>query len=88
MYGGSPIIGNIKALANSPDIVVGTPGRVNDLIERGCLNFKETRVVCIDEADHMFDIGFQPIVNSIMGNIKSKSIYDLQFICFSATLNK
>ncbi len=57
-YGGIPVSIHRSELERNPDIVVGTPGRVNDLINRGYMRLNQVKVVCIDEADYMFDIGF------------------------------
>jgi superfamily II DNA/RNA helicase len=57
-----------------------------DLIERGLLNLNHVKVVCIDEADFMFDIGFQSKIDEILTSIKNKC-EEFQLLCFTATLS-
>lgn len=49
----------IAALNKGVDIIVGTPGRIKDLLERKALNFDSIEIVCLDEADEMLNIGFK-----------------------------
>ncbi|NLE03709.1 MAG: DEAD/DEAH box helicase, partial [Crenarchaeota archaeon] len=58
VYGGASIERQRRELQNGAQIVVGTPGRVIDLIERQMLNLSSIRVVVLDEADRMLDMGF------------------------------
>src|SRR4029078_5996239 len=60
IYGGKPIRGQVAKLQNGADVIVGTPGRVIDLIGRGSLDLRTISVVVLDEADRMLDIGFRP----------------------------
>jgi ATP-dependent RNA helicase DeaD len=66
IYGGKPIRGQIAKLQQGADIVVGTPGRVIDLIGRGALDLLSIRMVVLDEADRMLDIGFRPDIEKIL----------------------
>lgn len=58
VYGGTPIRDQIHALRNGIDVVVATPGRLWDLIERNCINLGKLRTLVLDETDQMLDIGF------------------------------
>jgi ATP-dependent RNA helicase DeaD len=82
VYGGTSVGLQIKDFkAKRPQIVVGTPGRVMDLIERGVLKFEATRFVILDEADEMLDMGFFEDVTQIIADIPEKRIW-----MFSATM--
>ena len=59
VYGGSPMGPQCNALRNGVDLIVGTPGRLKDLNERGALALESVRIVTLDEADMMLDMGFQ-----------------------------
>lgn len=82
VYGGTSVGLQIKDLkAKKPQIVVGTPGRVMDLIDRGVLRFDFTKFVILDEADEMLDMGFFEDVTTIVAEIPEKKIW-----MFSATM--
>ena len=82
VYGGTSVGLQIKDLkARKPQIVVGTPGRVMDLIDRGVLKFDNTKFVVLDEADEMLDMGFFDDVTAIIDQVAEKRIW-----MFSATL--
>jgi ATP-dependent RNA helicase DeaD len=66
VYGGKPIRGQIEKLSRGAEIVIGTPGRVLDHMGRGTLRFEHLRVVVLDEADRMLDIGFRPDIEKIL----------------------
>jgi ATP-dependent RNA helicase DeaD len=66
VYGGAPIPPQIKALEAGAQVVVGTPGRVIDLMDRGVLRLDRVRTVILDEADQMLDIGFFPDIRKIL----------------------
>ena len=72
-----------KALANGVDIVVACPGRLEDLIKQGLPPPDDVRVTVLDEADHMADMGFLPVVTRIL----SKTPQGSQRLLFSATLD-
>ena len=84
VYGGESIQRQIHALAGGVHIVVGTPGRLIDLIERRILNLSAVKIVVLDEADRMLDMGF---IEDI-GFILSKTPSDRQTSLFSATIDK
>ena len=80
-YGGVGIEPQIKKLDSGIEIIVGTPGRIIDLIRRGNLNLSKLKMLILDEADRMLDMGFFPDVQWII----SKSNKDRQTLLFSAT---
>lgn len=83
VYGGSPMGAQIKALRSGVEIVIATPGRLIDLMERKEVFLDEVRVVTIDEADQMADMGFLPQVRRIMSGVSTEH----QTLLFSATLD-
>ena len=66
LYGGKPIRGQSERLKRGAEMVVGTPGRVLDLMDRGALLLADIRFVVLDEADRMLDIGFRPDIEKIL----------------------
>jgi ATP-dependent RNA helicase DeaD len=66
VYGGKPIRQQVTKLAKGADIVVGTPGRVIDLLARNALRLESLQIVVLDEADRMLDIGFRPDIEKIL----------------------
>jgi ATP-dependent RNA helicase DeaD len=84
VYGGEPIQKQIRALERGVHIVVGTPGRVIDLLERGILNLATVRTVVLDEADRMLDMGFIEDIEYIL----SKTPRNRQTSLFSATIDQ
>ena len=83
VYGGVAMDPQVSALQKGVDVVVGTPGRLIDLIERGELSVGHVEVLVVDEADRMADMGFMPQVQKILYGIKSEH----QTMLFSATLD-
>jgi len=84
VYGGESINKQVHALANGVQIVVGTPGRLIDLVERRVLNLASIRFVVLDEADRMLDMGFIEDIEFIL----SKTPKDRQTALFSATMDE
>jgi ATP-dependent RNA helicase DeaD len=82
IYGGEPIDRQLRALRHGVDIVVGTPGRVIDHIERRTLYLGEIFHVVLDEADRMLDIGFRPDIERILRRVPSPH----QTLLLSATI--
>ncbi|KAL3615320.1 DEAD-box ATP-dependent RNA helicase 53, mitochondrial [Castilleja foliolosa] len=81
-YGGVQISRQMSTLDRGVDIIVGTPGRVIDLIKRGSLDLSEVQFVVLDEADQMLNVGFADDVETILGYITKKH----QTLMFSATM--
>jgi ATP-dependent RNA helicase DeaD len=84
VYGGQPYGPQISRLNRGVDIVVGTPGRLLDLIERNALNIKHVQTVVLDEADEMLNMGFIEDVEKILADTPAER----QTALFSATLPK
>jgi len=82
VYGGKPIRGQVEKLRAGAHVVVGTPGRVIDLINRGSLILSDIWCVVLDEADRMLDIGFRPDIEKIL----RKCPTDRQTLLLSATI--
>src|SRR5688572_14482827 len=70
VYGGQKIAAQMKFLKHHPQIVVGTPGRVIDLLDRRIINFNNLRFVVLDEVDRMLDIGFRDDIRNILSRAK------------------
>ncbi|MBT6069008.1 DEAD/DEAH box helicase [Candidatus Peregrinibacteria bacterium] len=83
VFGGSRIDTQIRALKKCPQIVVGTPGRVNDMIRRRILKVEEIKWLVLDEADEMLNMGFKEELDSILENMPDSK----QVLLFSATMN-
>jgi superfamily II DNA/RNA helicase len=83
VYGGVSMDPQITALRKGVDVVVGTPGRLIDLMERGELSVTEVEVLVIDEADRMADMGFMPQVQKVLYRMTQPH----QTMLFSATLD-
>ncbi len=84
VYGGESINKQIHALSNGVQIVVGTPGRLIDLMERRVLNLGSVKMVVLDEADRMLDMGFVEDIEYIL----SKTPRERQTSLFSATIEQ
>ncbi|WP_159467647.1 DEAD/DEAH box helicase [Dyadobacter sp. 3J3] len=84
IYGGDSIDRQIRSLKKGVHIVVGTPGRVMDHMQRRTLKFDEVRMMVLDEADEMLDMGFREDIESILADMPE----DRQTILFSATMSK
>lgn len=82
IYGGRPYDAQLASLADGTDIVVGTPGRLIDLHQRGDLVLSQVAVLVLDEADEMLDMGFLPDVETLWAAVPDS----VQTMLFSATL--
>jgi ATP-dependent RNA helicase DeaD len=70
VFGGQKILAQMKFLKHHPEILVGTPGRVIDLLDRRIISFENIRFVVLDEVDRMLDIGFRDDIRNILSRIK------------------
>ncbi|MBS0022945.1 DEAD/DEAH box helicase [Microbacterium paraoxydans] len=84
IYGGVPQGRQVGALKKGVDIVIGTPGRVEDLMNQGKLDLSDCRIAVLDEADHMCELGFVEPVQRILRRTADGS----QKLLFSATLDR
>lgn len=82
VYGGQEIGRQIRALKNRPQIIVGTPGRIIDHINRRTLKLEGVQTLVLDEADEMLNMGFIDDINAILENVPSER----QTLLFSATM--
>jgi superfamily II DNA/RNA helicase len=82
VYGGTSVYGQAK-YARDADILVATPGRLSDLLERRLVSLGTVRVLVLDEADRMLDMGFRPQVDRILKHVPQNR----QTLLFSATLD-
>jgi len=85
-YGGVGYAGQLALLKKGLDVVIGTPGRLLDLSERGHLKLKDVRILVIDEADRLFDMGFLPDIKKILQRTPPRSAR--QNMLFSATMSR
>jgi superfamily II DNA/RNA helicase len=84
IFGGVSPGNQIRALQSRPQIVVGCPGRVLDLLKQRRLDLSQVETLVLDEADHMFDMGFLPDIKRILAALPK----DRQNLLFSATMPK
>ncbi|SMG25740.1 Superfamily II DNA and RNA helicase [Corynebacterium pollutisoli] len=82
IYGGRPYEEQIEALEKGVDVVVGTPGRLIDLYQRGDLQLDKVAILVLDEADEMLDLGFLPDIEKILTALT----HPHQTMLFSATM--
>ena len=82
VYGGSSIESQIRALRDGVQIIVATPGRLLDLINRKVVNLSDVHTVVLDEADEMLNMGFLDSINDILANVPEKR----KMLMFSATM--
>lgn len=82
VYGGQSIDLQIRSLKNKPQIIVGTPGRIMDHMRRGTLNIDNIKMLVLDEADEMLNMGFKEDLDMILKDVKTVH----QTLLFSATI--
>ena len=83
-YGGTSLDGQMRGLRRRIEIAVATPGRLIDLLERDVIDLDDVKILVVDEADRMADMGFLPQVEWILRRVPS----DRQTLLFSATLDR
>jgi ATP-dependent RNA helicase DeaD len=83
VYGGQEIERQLNALKKNPQIIVGTPGRIMDHMRRGSISMRTMRLVILDEADEMLDMGFRDDIELILKDTPA----DRQTVMFSATMS-
>ncbi|MBU8872098.1 MAG: DEAD/DEAH box helicase [Gemmatimonadales bacterium] len=84
IYGGISASNQIRTLRQRPEIVVGCPGRILDLLQQKVLHLDQVETLVLDEADHMFDMGFLPDIRKILATLPAQR----QNLLFSATMPK
>lgn len=84
VYGGTSLERQVKALRRGVDIMIATPGRLIDLGERGDVSVTDVRILVLDEADRMVDMGFLPQVEWVLRRLPAEH----QTLLFSATLDR
>ena len=84
VYGGQPIDRQIKALKKGVQIVIGTPGRVMDHMRRGTLDMTNVKIIVLDEADEMLDMGFREDIEFVLKDTPAQR----QMLLFSATMSR
>jgi superfamily II DNA/RNA helicase len=84
VYGGAPMGRQIDQLRRGAHVVIATPGRLQDLVDRGAADLGLVRITVLDEADHMADLGFLPAVTALLDLTPEKG----QRLLFSATLDR
>ncbi|HLD63392.1 MAG TPA: DEAD/DEAH box helicase [Candidatus Peribacteraceae bacterium] len=82
LIGGEPMSKQLLRIRRDPRIVIATPGRLNDHLERRSITLKEVNILVLDEADRMFDMGFRPQIEQILRHVSK----DRQTMLFSATM--
>lgn len=83
LIGGSSMGIQLRDLRQKPEIIIGTPGRIKDHLERGTLKLNQCRMVVLDEVDRMLDMGFLPDVTTILKHLPDNR----QSLFFSATMD-
>lgn len=84
VYGGKPVNRQIALIRSGCQIIVGTPGRIMDMMDRNVIKFSHLKTVVLDEADEMLDMGFREDIEFILSNAPEER----QTILFSATMPK
>jgi ATP-dependent RNA helicase DeaD len=84
IYGGQSIDRQIMALKNKPQIIIGTPGRVMDHMRRHTLKLQDLKMIVLDEADEMLNMGFREDIDTILKEVP----VERQTLLFSATMSK
>ena len=85
VYGGADAKGQLRELTKGVDILVATPGRLQDFVDRGVVSFRETKHLILDEADRMLDMGFEPQIRKLVLQRDMPAKHNRQTLMFSAT---
>ncbi|PWA94287.1 helicase Cas3, CRISPR-associated, core [Artemisia annua] len=84
-YGGAPVFNQLRSFERGVDILVATPGRLTDMIERSKISLKKIKYLALDEADRMLDMGFEPQIRKIVERMDMPPPGRRQTMLFSAT---
>ena len=84
VYGGAPVVNQLRDMERGCDLLVATPGRLSDLIERARVSLQRVGYLALDEADRMLDMGFEPQIRRIVEQVKIFFLprFFLIIICF------
>lgn len=88
VYGGADVREQLRQLERGCDLIVATPGRLVDLVERGRISLEVVRFLILDEADRMLDMGFEPQIRQIVEQLGLPGKGERQTLMFSATFPK
>ena len=88
IYGGAPVVDQLREIERGADILIATPGRLSDLIERARVSLSNVHYLTLDEADRMLDMGFEPQIRRIVDGEDMPPIGQRQTMMFSATFPK
>jgi ATP-dependent RNA helicase DDX3X len=88
VYGGAPAAQQFREMERGCDILVATPGRLADLIDRAKISLSRCMYLALDEADRMLDMGFEPQIRQIVEQRDMPRVGDRQTMLFSATFPK
>ncbi|KAJ3328299.1 DEAD-box ATP-dependent RNA helicase, partial [Gonapodya sp. JEL0774] len=88
VYGGQPMGEQLRDIERGCELLVATPGRLVDIIERGRLSLANVRYLVLDEADRMLDMGFEPQIRRIVEGEDMPDLHNRQTLMFSATFPK
>merc|ERR1719183_26486 len=83
-YGGAPKRDQLQELRSQPQLLTATPGRLNDFLEMSAVSLSSIEFCCLDEADRMLDMGFEPQIRKILGHVPRRR----QTFMFTATWPK
>lgn len=85
VYGGAELRTQVEQMAAGCDLLIATPGRLVDLLDRGKISLSNIKYLVLDEADRMLDMGFEPQIRSIVEGTDMPGVEDRQTLMFSAT---
>ena len=88
VYGGTDVGTQLRGLSKGCDFIIATPGRLNDILERGKISLVNVKYLILDEADRMLDMGFEPQIRNIVENHDMPSAKERTTLLFSATFPK
>jgi len=88
IYGGAPVVDQLREIERGADILIATPGRLSDLIERARVSLANVHYLTLDEADRMLDMGFEPQIRRIVDGEDMPPVGQRQTMMFSATFPK
>lgn len=85
IYGGTAVRAQLEQVKQGCDVVVATPGRLNQFVGEGVIGLERCKYFVLDEADRMLDMGFEPEVRKLIAHEKMPPSTDRQTLMFSAT---